>query len=399
MWQQENNIDYLKGNILAFLESLKIDEFNYRMSRNTDSTIYSSIFALFLYDLIGAVGNWEKPVKENWINFINSFQDVRSGLFIPNHLTLRGIENKPVYQLTAFSLQALHILEGVPKYELSFLNNWQTKESIRNYLDKQGCLHGKLGSGNMSMFLGIFLTYSYEELKNNKAKVLLDEWFFLHDKYQNPKTGFWGSKIKNFYYWGFQNSLHQFEIYNYWNREINYSEIIIDKILSLQNTDGHFALTPGGGGCWDYDAAHLLSVLSQDNEYRRMDILKSFEILYTKLINKINPDFGIPESISRPESFGELIKLGKFIFSPRSPYIWYLKLVATLKSYKDKNIIRTHWCNKSYSCSQSDLWNTWLYMILILELEMNLNKGSKNHKNRNIKKQDFIGLGYLRKYE
>ena len=374
---------------------MKIEPLLFHISKNSDSSIFSTCFALFVYDLFNEINDWSGKVINEWIDYINSFQDINSGYFSPTAYN-GNFDVKTIYQLTAFCLSALNIFNASPKYQLSFLNQWKTSKDVNNYLTNNGCLSGVPGSGNMAMFLTIFLTYKYKYMHDDTALDLLNEWFSLHNDYQNKNTGFWGSRILTRYYWGFQNALHQIIVYDYWNKEIHYKDHIIDNILKMQNIDGHFSMIPGGGACWDYDAVHILLIMTKKNEYRLSDVKQSLEKLYESLINSINDDGGFCESNSICDIIKNKKSLREFIFYGNIPYIWYSRIKTTLPILIKKNYIyRTNWVKSNLYYNKSDLWNTWFKCLTIAEIETFFqNENSNNIKNGNWNFHKFIGLGY-----
>ena len=383
-----------KTNVINFVNSLRVTPCHYRLSKHSDCTIYSSIFALFIYDLLDELSSWTKPEKDLWIDYINSFQDKESGLFFPQHFSQIDFYSKANFQLTSFCLSALSILEGKPKYNLKFIEGWRTKENVDEYLKKFGCWEGKRGSGNYAMFLGIFLTYSYELNRSPKRMELVDEWFDRHNKYQNRVTGFWGKQIINKYYWGFQNAFHQFVIYDYWNRPTLFYDKVVDAILKLQDRDGLFAMSPGGGGCWDYDAIHSLIILGLKNEYRKEEINKSLLRAYKSLLANQNTDGGFCESQMRSNSFLRSLKYLPYYFTGNNPFVWWSRFKTTsLISLKKNRLIQNHWSNIGHAWHESDLWNTWFRLLAICEIESSVEIDDKLFDN--CKFQNFIGLGFF----
>ena len=49
---------------------------------------------------------------------------------------------------------------------------------------------------------------------------------------------------------------------------------------------------PGGGGCWDFDAAHTLIMLDIDDDNVNTRIMDSLIRLKNSLLNSINSDGG-----------------------------------------------------------------------------------------------------------
>lgn len=384
--------DDFRSRVLAWVYSQQTAETQFRMNEGSDSTIYTSCFALFIFDLFGEVESWSQNEKNLWANYITSFQDENSGYFMPEEYS-GGIDTKPVQQLTCFCLSALSILGSSPNYELAFLKKWSRPEDVYGWLNNIGCFNGLPGTGNMAMFLGIFLTRQYEM---NKAKSVLDclnSWFYWHDRTQNESTGFWGNSLRNRYYGGFQNALHQFIIYKYWDRLIPCHTKIVDRVLLLQDEDGHFAAIPGGGGCWDYDAADILIHCGYVTGYRKRDVGAALTRLCFAILKNQNDDGGFCESRKRPYSICNALGPSslRFVFAGHDPFLWYYRLRAVASASRSgREQVRTHWTRKGRLWDQSDLWDTWFRCLTIAEIEKALNP---LHRKSKWKFQRFIGLG------
>lgn len=392
-------MDYelFRNRVLNWVESMRLDQTQFKMNESADNTIFTSCFALFIFDLFDQIKTWSQKKRNQWVDYINSFQDRDSGYFIPENF--KGKFNaKLVHQLTAFCLSALDILGASPKYDFKFLNQWSRPEDFYNYLKNKGCFKGLPGSGNMAMFQAIFLTHQYKENRTDRVIDLLNTWFYWHNKTQNPSSGFWGNSLKTKYFAGFQNAFHQFLVYNYWKRPIRYYKKIVDNVLALQDSDGFFAPNPGGGGCWDFDAADILINCGYKRGYKEEEVTRSLSLLFNAILRNQNDDGGFYESNKRPSSVKNLFSPNNltFIFSSNNPYLFYLRLRKTLSiSRRKRGKIFTHWTRKGRLWNQSDLWDTWFRCLTIAEIDKTLNL------NQNINRigwnfHNIIGLGYFR---
>lgn len=392
MGKKINKKKKLKNNVLKWLFSMQTGQTHFKMNNGADATVFTSCFALFILDLFDETGSISSKEKELWVEYFNSFQDKDSGFFIPENY--KGeLNTKTVYQLTSFCLSALDLLGASPANELIFINQWMRSESLYKYLLENGCFRGVQGSGNMAMFVGIFLTYQYKKNNDEIAAERMKDWFYFHDEHQNKKTGFWGNALSKRYYSGFQNSFHQFEIYNYWNKEVFMNNHIVDTVLNLQDPDGHFAAVPGGGGCMDYDAANILINLGFKKEYNKKKISLALSRLHKGIINSQNKDGGFCESRKHVSAFRNIFQEEtiRFVFSGSNPYLWYFRLRKTASStIKHKSVINTHWTNKGRRWNQSDLWNTWFRCLTLAEIENTIFSSSSDWNF-----QKCIGLGYF----
>ena len=153
VWKAEKSrnqsiMDYelFRNGVLNWVVSMQIDQTQFKMNENADYTIFTSCFALFIFDLFNQVKAWSQKKRYQWIDYINTFQDKDSGYFMPENF-IGKFNTKPVHQLTAFCLSALGIFNASPKYDLKFLNQWKKPEDVYNYLRDKGCFHGVPGSG------------------------------------------------------------------------------------------------------------------------------------------------------------------------------------------------------------------------------------------------------------
>ena len=386
----------LKNNIIGFITKCQVNSVEFRISQHCDNSIFASCFALFILHLFGETKTFEKERIRTWIDYINSFQDEKTGYYFI-HNDYEEISEKSRDQLTTFCLSALEILNASPKYELQFMSKFNTTEYIERYLAEKGCLKGVPGSGNFAMFLAIFLFYKNKHRKDKGLNTLIQYWFDAHNRKQNPKTGFWGNKILERHYWGFQNALHQFMVYNYANEPICFPDQIADKIISMQDYNGFFSMYPGGGGCWDFDAAHTLIAIKPENKKLDLRIIDSLKKLRTVLLGSVNIDGGFCETRLLNNNWRDYPSFIKFVFYSKNPYIAYSKLKTTFPLLRN-NVIPNHWSKANYKVNDSDLWNTFLKCLTIAEIETYLlHKDIMQFNEIEVswEFQKFIGFGYL----
>ena len=386
--------DYIKieRNVLHWLENMLVGVKQYKMNKQAGASIFSSIFALYIYILFNKPYQWNSLEKKSWANYIQLYQDEKTGLFIPDGFSC-NLNSKPVYQLTAFCLSALNHLNAKPKYKLTFIKQFKKSGDINNYLKTNGCLDGYPSSGNMAMFLAIFLTYEYENTGGKKYIDLINIWFDEHNKNINKETGYWGDWSKKHPFLGFQNGFHQYLIYNYWSQEHPYYKKIVDNILNLQDNRGHFAPYPGGGGCYDLDATDTLINFGYKKGYRKEEIKKALFLLYENIIKSQNIDGGFCETIRIPESLFGIFSLDmiKFILSTHNISISKYKF-KKLKSCIHNRVIKTHWVKDGRLWNESNMWDTWFRLLTIAEIDTIINFSNLKWGFLNT-----IGLGWVKK--
>jgi hypothetical protein len=386
----------LKRRVVSYLADSQIGPCQYRINNGSDGNIYTSCFALFIYDLFKTTEDWSDKIRFRWVDYINSYQDKETGYFIPEGYT-GNLDEKPVHQLTCFAINALKILGEQPKHPFNFLSTWRKFEDISSYLKRKGCFEGRPGSGNLAMFLGTFLTFDYEVNNDPRSLELLNLWFSCHDETQNSRTGFWGQSLRQKLFKGFQNAFHQFVIYNYWERKIQYHDKIVDNILSLQDSDGFFAPLPGGGGCWDFDAADTLINCGLNRNYKANSIKLSLVKLFNSIIISQKEDGGFCESRKMQPGLAKLFHpdILRFIVSSRDLNVMYhkFKTIAPIYLFNQRKLF-VHWNKKGCFWDQSDLWNTWFRCLTLAKIEnaLTINKDQIKHK---WKFHESIGFGWI----
>jgi hypothetical protein len=290
-------------------------------------------------------------------------------------------------------LSALGVLDSKPRFPLRFIERWKTPDDVREYLLEQDCHEGKGGSGNKAMFLAIFLTYEYEITGKENYRSCLDAWFDFHDKHQNS-YGFWGSDRQSHYIHGLQNGFHQFVIYFYWKKSLRHLDKIVDVAMLAQDRDGFFAPTPGGDGCYDYDAIHTLVMAHRLSEYRRQDIEACLKRAAMAIRTNQNTDGGFCQSIKPITLCSDILRDIPRIFSGHSPYLWYYRARKTLGVFlRNDKLILTGWTRKGRKWTDSDLWDTWFRCLALAEIETIIKPQADE-----VKKTRFhqtIGLGYF----
>jgi prenyltransferase beta subunit len=359
----------LKNDVLFWLASLKVSEGHCRYKFNTDSddTIFCSCFALFILDLFKETEKFTQQERQDWISYIQSFQNKEFGYFEPKKYYHQDKERNR-YQLTCFCLSALGILGAQPEFPLTFVEQWETPGDVKKYLYDTDCHKGKPGSGNKAMFLAIFLTYEYERTKERHLLDKIKAWFEFHDEAQND-SGFWGRGKNSHFFLGVQNGFHQLLVYFYWRRRVNKLDRIVDTILDIQDNQGFFSPIPGGWPCYDYDAIHILVNSYKLVDYRHPEIEKSLERAFHAVFGSQNYDGGFSHSKLKPMNILCLIKTCPFYFSGTNPWTWYFRIRRSAALVlRNETTIFTGWTGKSRKYDESNLWDTWFRSLSLAEI-------------------------------
>lgn len=385
---EESNYELLKNKVTIFLNALKVNDYEYRFTINGEFNIYSSVLALYIYDLIDETKNFSVEKRNGWISFIQKFQNKETGFFEP-HFEINSRKERNVLQLTTFCLSALKILGANPLYDLPYKKELLSVNFVDSYLNKYNCLNGTRGSGNMAMFLGIFITEFYEHTNDERYMVALERWFNLHNGSSN-KNGFWGNRLEALYFNGVQNGFHQYVIYYYWNKSIEKSKSISKVVLKVQDNKGHFAPFLGGAACEDYDAIHLLLIIYRTSGSAPEKIKKALKKSYQSILDDLNKDGGFCQSKLSPNELS--LRTFMFLLYNFNYNIFKIKLRKTLGFIlKNRSVISVNWFKKPRKIDESNLWDSWFKILAIAEIESFFNLHSKFNF------QKTIGLGNYKK--
>ncbi len=378
----------LKAKVIDWTWEMRINSsYEFKFSPTSGSSIFASCFALYILDLFKETDNLSREEKDNWTDYINSFQNEKDGLFYPDPI-LHPDKERAVFQLTCFCLSALDILGSAPKNRLSIVDKWKTEAETRDYLFARKVHLGKGGSGNKAMFQAIMLTHEYEKTKDEKLLIGMNTWFDFHDQYQN-NYGYWGVASKRSLYSGVQNAFHQFVIYDYWKRNYSNIDFVAKTAVRLQDRAGFFAPVSGGGACKDYDAIHyLLASQKTANSAKGKIALKKA----LRAVNKCwNQDGGFCENIYRPLQSYKILHYFVLASSGYDWSIWLTRLKHIAKDLIRKQEKKSRkWVPENQSWNESTLWDTWFRSLSIAEILCFFNP--ENYDKYRFHKH--IGIGY-----
>ena len=378
-----SNFKRVKSRVLGYLGDLRIDDFHFAFTNKGEQNIYSSIIGLFILDLFDSVEVSLNPNQRTSLaEYIQNHQNQETGIFEP---TGRSNLNRPLrnqLQLTTFAISALEILNTKPLYGLPYEIELEKPHFIDEYFELHGVLDGARGSGNMAMFIGIFLCVLSKENKIYSESI--DRWFFLLEQSSN-NHGFWGSGIEKLYYNGVQNGFHQYVVYNYLGREIPKAVKMIGALEYCDDGFGHFAPFPGGAACEDYDALFLYFMLMKQLDQDSASTSINLNRIERAIIQSQNEDGGFCQS-NRTKT--KLIYMFLKSLTHKEPL--KLKLLKTRKGLgylkRCNNGIRVDWFNSSRKVNESNLWDTWFKCLMLAEIDRS--RGSLEFKF-----QSAVGLG------
>jgi|LGVC01.1.fsa_nt_gb prenyltransferase beta subunit len=370
---------------------------------NKIANLYSTCFAVLVLDLINELNNYATCDKEKIINYINSFQDKKTGLFIDDKIATEFTSHNDEYvhhQLTDFSIITLRSLGSKYKYQLNFLKDYKDKLYLKKWLDDLHWENPWLVSNNI-MFILDCLIYEkkFFNFDNEEYINFIMQWL---DNNQDAKTGYWNLGHSVSYHDQMAGAYHFLFFYTYLKKKPNHIEQIIDSTLKIQDFDGLFNYMGGGGSCDDLDAIDLLCRSTFYTNYRKKDIKKALQKSYITLWKNQNNDGGFCWAKR------DKISLFKIILSINPRLLFFVSTLDFFSNFKSKifNQVlvlffksRLTWkfsgldkMNIRYL--DSDIFSTWFRLLSIAFIEKTFPDICDHNFTFDWNMKQDIGLGY-----
>lgn len=290
----------IKNKVLIWLDSLRIGNKygGYRICKGARESLFASCNAVFIRDLLNDLENLDNRLKKEWVEYIQSRQDSKTGYFfdsfMPLEQDLEGIweSNYILEHTTQISVIALFAMGAAPLYKLQFLETFKDKQFLLRWLKGLDWREPWYQS-NRVMFKLSFLIDDFERNDSSDSRdsaLFILDWL---DSWQDPGTGLWGTDSGGSTYHGVFTTAHFLCFYFYLKRPVRYITKLIDSALSIQNRkDGLFSPDGGGGTCPDLNAVDILVKLSSATDYRSEDVARALEKSFYGLIHNQNDDGG-----------------------------------------------------------------------------------------------------------
>lgn len=249
----------------------------YRFYPGGQVSLYASCYAAMGLHYISALEGLSKTEVAAWVDYINSWQDEVTGYFIGPEIVTQELIRPDLnaeyvkLHLLIHVLPALDALGGKPVFSMNFMQPFLKPGYLLDWLEKRD-LSNPWYEGNLLLAIGQLLVYLLERENKPEAEPALAIYFDWLDQHQDPRTGLWVAGEEIDPYLGLYGSAHQLLAYHYCGRKVRHAERIIDTVLGLQQDDGSFSQTPGGGACEDVDAVNTLVDLVKRTGYRTSDI-------------------------------------------------------------------------------------------------------------------------------
>jgi len=272
-------IQSVSARILSFIDECRLqpDVWRYSPWPGGPETLYASCFACMLYHYLGRLETFTSKQKQEWANYLNSWQDPQTGLFIgpeivPEELMSpkHDLEHVTMH-LTAHVLPTLDLLKSKPPHSLSFAHRFLDPKYLQHWLKRRDWQNAWL-EGNNLLFIGQFLIHLRDVENSSSAQAALDLYFEWLDQTQDPHTGLWGTNGFCSNCEALYGGYHQLLVYYFEDRPVKYPKRLIDIALSLQHTDGGFNPAGGGGACQNVDAIDILLNMYKRTDYKRASI-------------------------------------------------------------------------------------------------------------------------------
>jgi len=299
---------------LEYIESMRLgkDSFQYRYSCSTrKGVLYATCYAVLTRYLYNEL----TEDKKEWAGYINSFQ-ADDGLFKDPAISDSPHINDDWWgwkHLTCHAVIALRCLGSVAEKTFSFLQPFYNPDFVRRWLETRDWTTPASSNyaGNEILNCGQLLQYTRDFQGEKKAARAVEVMLSWLKKKQNPFYGAWGpDKIeendKISLAEVMMGGYHQYLLFFYERTVPDYREVIIDRILSLQNEKGGFTGPHHflSSACQDIDCIDPLVRLSFQTDYRNQDIKNSIEKAVENILSHQNPDGGFVFFRGKPFVYG-----------------------------------------------------------------------------------------------
>ena len=374
-----------KNKLLNYLKKLESQHSwrpAYGISASAEhTTVLSSCFALFIYELTGELQQFSTSERSEWAEYLKSFQDEKSGLFLDPLAHEEDFANRKhdwqyfTWQTTFFCLSALDALGHTALFPLRFIQPYRGTTALTTWLNGLNWGDPWLES-NKIMFLASSLIQSggLEDVHS------IFDWL---DRHQDPQTGYWGTEQRADLLNAMAGAFHFYFLYLYLQRPFQYMEQIIDSTLSLQQPDGLYDPRGGGGACLDLDAVDILVKLSLLTDYRSEDINASLQRTCQAVLSNQRGDGSFCEAVraepqkSLKRRLAEIFLLDKVL---KKPY----RIPRFIERYAG-------WEKMAYGTGEGDLWSGWFRLLALALISTRYSDNKTSDTKWNFKSSAVLG--------
>ncbi len=285
---------------------------------------------------------WERQSSSDGLFRFGDFR--RSELFGRNqghsatYLQLQG---------TYFAIHALDALQAIPKYRIELAQKLSDIGYVRGWLSAGMWFNPWLQS-NYVMFALAFLELEHRVYRNRQALRAMSAALQFLDERQDAQSGLWqpddGENMENAVF-----AAYHFLPYYFWlGRCPEFSEQIVDSVLSVQGAHGGFGANPSGA-CEDLDAIHTLAYMRLVTDYRHSEIQHAVRRCANRIFDLQNVDGGFP---NYPKC-----QLRRSLKRRVAEAVWLDKLLR-----RPAYVLKSHysgWATLVVTRGGSDMWGAW----------------------------------------
>lgn len=332
--KREMNYKILKKEVLKYVDSLKVGDYQYRFSQSVVvPSLYASVYACLIRGVLNDINENE---KEGWLQYFDSFQR-KDGLFVdPLYATERFFDGDGwgARHLVPHILIAYNRLGGVPRYPLGYLDVFCDKEWVEFWLQGLDFSEPWATSNEIFNYM-IALQYARDFLNQQKyAEVIefVEEWLMEH---MLEECSVWtDGDLSNRYnqYNAARGAYHIYPILVYDGIHIPEEKKTLKFLMNLQNKWGGFDIYNGSSACDDIDVIEPIIRIACQANYRSDNVERVLKKAQKWVYINQNRD-------------------GGFVFSRHGKF-----------QYGDASVL-------SSKRQESNLFGTWFRLISLLYIE------------------------------
>ena len=329
----ELDIYKIRKKTLDYVENMRVKKTAYGKYRYCEShkksVLYSSIYAVLIRHLYRDLENITKKEKEEWVNYIQLFQE-DDGLFKDPTIANEISDNSDWWgwrHLTLHALMALACLGATAKKKLNIAYPFKNRNYIAKWLESLDWTIDPATTSNKIQNYFVMLQYIRDFHEEKWAGESLLEAYRWLDNNQDNNTGLWGNKFDSAYHLsqGVQTGYHIWLLYFYDKRPIKCKDKIIDSCLSTRNKIGGFGVLLNSSACEDIDSIDPLNRLYFLTDYRKKDIRLAIKRSIPWIISNMNKDGGFVFRRFEPFFYGHNLMSSKMDESAMFP-TWFRTL-------------------------------------------------------------------------
>lgn len=349
----------IQKKVLKYCNSMKGDRlWQYKYSADCPETLWASAFAVLTLGLIGELEKMPEKEKSSWINYIQSFQDEKTGLFLDpkfkdkDKKSLIHSNELMFAHSSTFIMGALVLLGGKPLYPINGVHEFRDPVKMKKWIETRPWEFSPWVVGNWSYDMGCAMGMDYLVTIDDRNLEAMNAYFEWYDKHQLKETGWWDlsgkAPVSEQQYGGY----HTLMVYRMFDRPVPMAERMIESSLSLQSRDGMFVRGGGGGCCEDMDVIDTLVSLGLATDYKQEEIKEALFKALPAILSKQNFDGGFYDKLrgGRAE-FGWKLCSARLGASDLCSTLFQCFSIALIGGFlDDKKIMDTKWHHHKTYC-------------------------------------------------